>query len=94
MDWVQTTAWRDKKHLSFGIWCDLYWTFNCMFSYDITYDVIALRQQRYHSTGICIVSYFTWYIQCLHSTMSDSRANYCPVDVVNLKINKSILRHL
>ena len=24
MDWAKTTARRDKKHLSFGIWCDLY----------------------------------------------------------------------
>ena len=24
MDWAKTTAWRFKKHLSFGIWCDLY----------------------------------------------------------------------
>ena len=24
MDWAKKTARRDKKHLSFGIWCDLY----------------------------------------------------------------------
>ena len=24
MDWAKTTAREDKKHLSFGIWCDLY----------------------------------------------------------------------
>ena len=24
MDWAETTARRDKKHLSLGIWCDLY----------------------------------------------------------------------
>ena len=24
MDWAKTTARGDKKHLSFGIWCDLY----------------------------------------------------------------------
>ena len=24
MDWAKTTARRDKKLLSFGIWCDLY----------------------------------------------------------------------
>ena len=24
MDWANITARRDKKHLSFGIWCDLY----------------------------------------------------------------------
>ena len=24
MDWPKTTARADKKHLSFGIWCDLY----------------------------------------------------------------------
>ena len=27
MDWAKTTAKGDKKHLSFGIWCDLYWRF-------------------------------------------------------------------
>ena len=25
MDWAKTTARRDEKHLSFGIWCVLYW---------------------------------------------------------------------
>ena len=24
MDWADTTTWRDKKHISLGIWCDLY----------------------------------------------------------------------
>ena len=24
MDWAKTTANEDKKHLSFGIWCDFY----------------------------------------------------------------------
>ena len=24
MDWAKTTAWGYRKHLSFGIWCDLY----------------------------------------------------------------------
>ena len=24
MDWAKTTARQDEKHLSFGIWCDLY----------------------------------------------------------------------
>ena len=24
MDWTKTTARRDKKHLEFRIWCDLY----------------------------------------------------------------------
>ena len=24
MNWVKTTATGDKKHSSFGIWCDLY----------------------------------------------------------------------
>ena len=28
MDWAKTTAKGDKKHLSFGSWCDLYWRFN------------------------------------------------------------------
>ena len=27
MDWAKTTAKVDKKHLSFGIWCDLYYRF-------------------------------------------------------------------
>ena len=27
MDWAKTTARRYKKHLSFGIWCDLYQRF-------------------------------------------------------------------
>ena len=27
MDWAETTARRDKKHLSFGIWSELYWRF-------------------------------------------------------------------
>ena len=27
MDWAKTTARRDEKHLSFGIWCDLYQRF-------------------------------------------------------------------
>ena len=27
MDWAETTARRDKKHLSIGIWCDLHWRF-------------------------------------------------------------------
>ena len=27
MDWAKTTARGDKKHLSFGIWCELYWRF-------------------------------------------------------------------
>ena len=35
MDWAKTTAWGYKKHLSFGIWCDLYkgfyGTFNNLF---------------------------------------------------------------
>ena len=25
MDWAQTTAWRDDNHLSFDIWCVLYY---------------------------------------------------------------------
>ena len=33
MDWAKTTARGDKKHLSFGIWCDLYWRFYCKFWY-------------------------------------------------------------
>ena len=34
MDWAKTTARRYKKHLRFGIWCDLYQRFygNCVFS--------------------------------------------------------------
>ena len=24
MDWVETTTRQDEKHLSLGIWCDLY----------------------------------------------------------------------
>ena len=24
VDWIKTTARQDEKHLSFGIWCDLY----------------------------------------------------------------------
>ena len=28
MDWTKTTARRDKKHLSLGIWCILYWRFD------------------------------------------------------------------
>ena len=28
MDWAKTTATADKKRLNFGIWCDLYWSFN------------------------------------------------------------------
>ena len=24
LDWAKTIAKRDEKHLSFGIWCDLY----------------------------------------------------------------------
>ena len=24
MDWAKITAKRDEKHVSFGIWCDLY----------------------------------------------------------------------
>ena len=33
-DWAKTTARRDKKHLSFRIWCNLYWKFEsiCIFS--------------------------------------------------------------
>ena len=27
MDYAQTTARGDNKHLSFRIWCDLYWSF-------------------------------------------------------------------
>ena len=27
MAWAKTTARGYKKHLSFGIWCDLYWRF-------------------------------------------------------------------
>ena len=27
MAWAKTTARGCKKHLSFGIWCDLYWMF-------------------------------------------------------------------
>ena len=36
MDWAKVTAIRDEKHLSFGIWCDLYWMF-----YDIFTPVIC-----------------------------------------------------
>ena len=28
MDWGKTTARQDEKHLSFGIWCVLYQTFD------------------------------------------------------------------
>ena len=35
MDWAKTTARGYKKHLSFGIWCDLYQRFygSLVFSY-------------------------------------------------------------
>ena len=29
MDFVETTAKRDEKHLSVGIWGVLYWMFDC-----------------------------------------------------------------
>ena len=27
-DWAKTTAWRDERHLSYGIWSVLYWRFD------------------------------------------------------------------
>ena len=40
MDWTKATARRDEKHLSFGIWCNLYYRF-----YGIS---------RYSSLGVCV----------------------------------------
>ena len=38
MDWAKATARGDKKHLSFGIWCDLYEKFYdsvCAYDYQL-----------------------------------------------------------
>ena len=39
MDWTKTTARRNQKHLSFGIWCDLYKMFDN--------SVVVVDQQHY-----------------------------------------------
>ena len=42
MDWAKTTAGRDWKYLSFGIWCDLYYRFDSILDCAITLDCITL----------------------------------------------------
>ena len=37
MDWAKTTAWGHKKHLSFGIWSDLYKRFYGMWCVVLTH---------------------------------------------------------
>ena len=44
MDWAQTTARWDKKHLSFGIWCVIYQRIYGMFAFSIIY-------QHWNGTG-------------------------------------------
>ena len=46
MDWAKAIARRDEKHLSFGIWCDLYYRFDIIF---ILYHLyIQLQFPRQH----------------------------------------------
>ena len=44
MDWAKKTARQDKKHLSVGIWCDLYQRFDSVF--------LLFFSQRMCSNGV------------------------------------------
>ena len=64
MDWAKTAARGYKKHLSFGIWCDLYYRFYG--------NVILTHSQQYDTAvGICIV--------CLLRPVGMKRDEYCQV---------------
>ena len=74
MDWATTTARGDKKHLSFGIWCDLYWRFygiTIIISVTIdpsnkSYNALDKYATMYHFvTEMCTyvhISVTKWYI--------------------------------
>ena len=59
MDWAKTTARGDKKHLSFGISCDLYWRFYGSVAPNIRHAIAyingdPIHRHMYASSGLII----------------------------------------
>ena len=64
MDWAKATARGYKKHLSFEIWCDLYYGFTVLFLMESPFEILCFNDLRYwtiihcqYSSGliICII---------------------------------------
>ena len=76
MDWVKTTARRDENHLSFVIWCILYYRFmvhalklNC---HHAEYFTTSDRIEGYHLLYLSIPGVFTkTFISILHQVISN-----------------------
>ena len=63
MNWAKTTARRDEKHLSVGIWCALYKRFDC---------ILYVHPIIIHWDVVPFLMYFGW------RTVSYTRANITP----------------
>ena len=57
MDWAKTTARRDEKHFSFGIWCDLYEKLDGNYGplYDYHYEKSWVTFVEILSNAVCII---------------------------------------
>ena len=60
MDWAKTMARRDRKHLSLGIWCHLYWRFDSMFGLSMHMECLMLWASMYIKADCPFVVFLPW----------------------------------
>ena len=71
MDWAETTARRDKRHLRLGIWCDLYKRFYGSVDqgpfpqtdYELTPQIVRNIGKPVCNDHLSNKIYYLWFIQ-------------------------------
>ena len=65
MDWVKTTTRQDEKHLSLGIWCDLYYT--CICKIESLTHLLSCDATWPQWSGPSVAAMFFFRPQCVNS---------------------------
>ena len=61
MDWAETAARRDKRHLSFGIWCDLYERFYGRYRHNTIDDVSQATHILWPHVTLKYSAVYSWH---------------------------------